>query len=179
MKASPETVATVASILTSEPRETTRAARTLPEEPGLYAWWAPATVLPRMSGRSHCDGSARLLYIGRAERLRTRIVGHHLRTSRTSTLRRTLAGLLMDDTGWTTARSGVRRRVVLTRASEAELSAWMARWLTFTACPVSNPDTIEDEVIARLVPPLNVAATPDTPCRRQVIAAREKYEASA
>lgn len=101
----------------------------------------------------HPDGQARLLYVGKASSLRTRITRNHLKSSRTSTLRRTLAGLLMDDHGWTTSRRGERGQVVLDPPSEQELTAWMTAALTFTVMAAADPAAAEDEALQALVAP--------------------------
>lgn len=68
----------------------------LPRAKGLYAWWAATKVLPHLPGPSHpADASIRLLYVGLVTNLRTRIIHNHMRRSGSSTLRRTLAGLLL------------------------------------------------------------------------------------
>jgi|SRR5690606_686366 len=75
----------------------------LPQAVGLYAWWALTMVLPAFGGPTNPSASdQRLLYLGIARRLRTRIVGNHLRRSGRSTLRRTLAGLLQAYEGYQT-----------------------------------------------------------------------------
>src|SRR4051812_24240221 len=72
---------------------------------GVYAWWAAASILPDLPGSPNGSvPSLRLLYLGRATSLRGRILRNHLRRSGSSTLRRTLAGLLVSEgyqTTWT------------------------------------------------------------------------------
>ena len=92
--------------------------RTLaPMRPGLYAWWASPDVLPALVGApSPSTPALRLLYVGIATRLRRRLVSDHLGLIGSSTLRRTLAGLLLDDeqsapggptaSSWSTTTSG-------------------------------------------------------------------------
>ncbi|MFG2377531.1 GIY-YIG nuclease family protein [Streptomyces sp. NPDC048504] len=53
----------------------------------------PPEVLTTLGGPANeSDRGQRLLYLGKAKRLRTRIVSSHLRDAGWSTLRRTLAG---------------------------------------------------------------------------------------
>jgi DNA-binding XRE family transcriptional regulator len=72
---------------------------------GVYAWWAAPSILPDLPGPPNGNvPSLRLLYLGRATSLRGRILRNHLRRSGSSTLRRTLAGLLASEgyrTTWT------------------------------------------------------------------------------
>lgn len=73
---------------TSEPADDAMAS--LPRANGLYARWAATNVLPHLPGPSHpADAFIRLLYVGLATNLRTRITRNHLRRSGSSTLRRT------------------------------------------------------------------------------------------
>ena len=61
-----------------------------PAVAGLYAWWAPPTVLPTLAGPPHpLQQDLRLLYVGITTRLRSRLASNHLRRSGSSTLRRT------------------------------------------------------------------------------------------
>jgi hypothetical protein len=153
------------------------AAVVLPRIAGLYAWWASPAVLPELPGPANpADPTTRLLYVGIASRLRTRIVGNHLRRSGTSTLRRTLAGLLLDVEGYQTAWTD---RVVLVPKDEQRLTSWMHQHLALTWIEHPEPKSLESALIARLRPPLNVdGAAPDR--RRDAIKqARAAFYASA
>lgn len=90
------TVQRATADLLSAPQPLGRAAGALPTTAGVYAWWAPPEILAPFPGPINTgDAGRRLLYLGKAGRLRSRIVSNHLRESGRSTLRRTLAGLLM------------------------------------------------------------------------------------
>lgn len=95
---------------------------------GVYAWWAaPSVFLDRPGPLNSNIPSLRLLCLGRATSLRARILRNHLRCSGSSTLRRTLAGLLKSKgyrTTWTD-------RVVLVCEDEKRLTAWMHAHLRF------------------------------------------------
>jgi len=92
--------------------------RTLaPGASGLYAWWASPDVLPALEGPAHrSTPNLRLLDICLATKLRSRPANNHLGRSGSSTLRRTLAGFLLDDeqyapdgrtaSSWSTTTSG-------------------------------------------------------------------------
>ena len=108
-----------------------------PAVAGLYAWWAPPTVLTVLAGPPHpLRQDLRLLYVGIATRLRSRLASNHLRRSGSSTLRRTLAGLLLDEehlrTRWTD-------RVVLVDDDEIRLTDWMTT--NMRGLLVRAPDT--------------------------------------
>lgn len=149
---------------------------TLPAAPGLYAWWAAAEVFPALPGPAHpTDFGERLLYVGLATNLRRRIIKDHLRRSRSSTLRRTLAGLLLDTEHYRTRRTD---RVVLVADDEIRLTAWMHAHLRLSWCPHPTPGAVEATVIEQWAPPLNVVHA-SGPTRAVVQAARRAYSASA
>lgn len=149
---------------------------TLPAESGLYAWWAAPEVFPQLPGPTHpANVGVRLLYVGLATNLRRRIVKNHLRRSGQSTLRRTLAGLLLDTERYRTRRTD---RVVLVDEDEARLTAWMHTHLQLTWCQRPTPDAVEAAVIAQWAPPLNVAHA-SGPARALIEIARAAYSASA
>src|SRR5689334_13549213 len=84
--------------LVADPLQPPEVRTCAPVVAGLYAWWAPPAVLPALVGPTHPRlPDLRRLYVGIATRLRSRLASSHLRRSGSSTLRRTLAGLLFDD----------------------------------------------------------------------------------
>ncbi len=106
----------------------------------------------------------RLLYIGTASNLRRRIRGDHIRRSGTSTLRRTLAGLLLETERYQTTWTD---RVVLVPSDEVRLTEWMQRHLQLNWVIEAESAPVETRLIAALQPPLNArgiaaGATADT-----------------
>lgn len=151
--------------------------RTLaPAAAGLYAWWASPNVLPALEGRTHPSiRPLRLLYIGLAIDIRSRLVSNHLSRSGRSTLRRTLAGLLLDEEQYRTRWTD---RVVLFDEDERRLTGWMIEHLRVTWCEYPTPREIEQTIIRSLQPPLNVHYASGA-ARELVQAARRHYRASA
>jgi len=143
---------------------------------GLYAWWAAPSTFPDLPGPPNGNvASLRLLYLGRATSLRGRILRTHLRRSGSSTLRRTLAGLLVSEgyrTTWTD-------RVVLIPEDEARLTAWMSAHLHLTWAQDAEPATIEGDLVRRLHPPLNVHGVDPEHVQAAVVAAKNAYDASS
>lgn len=143
---------------------------------GVYAWWAAPSILPDLPGPPNGSvPSLRLLYLGRATSLRGRILRNHLRRSGSSTLRRTLAGLLVSEgyrTTWTD-------RVVLVSEDEARLTAWMYAHLRLTWAEDAEPATIEAELVRRVHPPLNVHGVAPEHIRAAVVAAKNSYNTSS
>lgn len=163
--------------LLSAPHALGSAAAVLPTTAGLYAWWAPPEALDSFHGPANSsDTGRRLLYLGKASRLRARIVSNHLRDSGRSTLRRTLAGLLMPTEGYRTTWTD---RVVLIPEDEQRLTDWMHRHLTLTWSEHADPVPLETALISRLRPPLNLDGAEHGATRDQVKQARAFYYASA
>lgn len=132
--------------------------------PGLYTWWiddAGAADLSRGLGHPI---SAGLLYAGKAGGQRReaspstatlwgRIVGNHLRGNvRASTFRQSLAAIL--DAGGLPA-------------TEESLTRWMLAHLRVAAVPVAAEDVarLEDELVRRAQPPLNLVGLPPNEAR--------------
>lgn len=153
------------------------AARGVGRGSGVYAWWAPPSVFPDLPGHIQPnDGSLRLLYLGRATSLRGRIVRNHLRRSGSSTLRRTLAGLLMPTEGYRTEWTD---RVVLCREDEERLTRWMRANLFVTWAADPCPEEIEADLIRRMRPPLNVYGVDPAFLQAAVVTANAVYNTSA
>jgi hypothetical protein len=167
----------VIRLLCSTPVTTDAASTALSRGGGVYAWWAAPTVFPDLPGMANeADPTVRLLYVGRATSLRGRILRNHLRRSGSSTLRRTLAGLLMPTEGYRTTWTD---RVVLVPEDEVRLTAWMRTNLRLTWAEYPYPTDIEDELVWRLVPPLNVSGVDESDLQVAVVEAKATYEASA
>ncbi|MBC8993887.1 GIY-YIG nuclease family protein [Micromonospora chalcea] len=163
-------------LLSGVPVELNVAVKRLSRGSGVYAWWAAPSVFPDLPGLPNENvPSLRLLYLGRATSLRGRILRNHLRRSGSSTLRRTLAGLLVSEgfrTTWTD-------RVVLVPEDEARLTAWMHTHLRLTWAEDAEPATIEAELVRRLHPPLNVHGIDPEHLQAAVVAAKNSYNASS
>ena len=164
-------------LLCGRPFDLDAAARRVGRGSGVYAWWAPPSVFPELPGPEQpIDESLRLLYIGRATSLRGRIVRTHLRQSGSSTLRRTLAGLLLPTEGYRTEWTD---RVVLCREDEQRLTKWMRANLFLTWAEDPHPEEIEDGLIRRMRPPLNVHGVAPAFLQAAVVAAKNAYNTSA
>ncbi len=163
-------------LLSGVPAALDVAVRRLSRGSGVYAWWAAPSVLPDLPGPPNdSDPSRRMLYLGRATSLRGRILRNHLRRSGSSTLRRTLAGLLVSEgyrTTWTD-------RVVLVPEDETRLTAWMHEHLRLTWAEDPEPTIIEAELVRRLHPPLNVHGVDPEHIQAAVVAAKNSYNTSS
>ena len=163
--------------LSGAPVTTQMAASSIGRGSGVYAWWARPSVFPDLPGMDNeADPDVRLLYVGRATSLRGRILRTDLRRSGNSVLRRTLAGLLMPSEHY---RTEWKDGTVLVPADERRLSAWMATNLRLTWAEVGWPEEIEDELLWRLVPPLNIHGMDPDDIQDAVVAAKDAFESSS
>jgi hypothetical protein len=150
--------------------------RTVPDAPGLYAWWHKPGLL---GGVLHEDcgpipnGALELAYIGISTSLRRRSKQHLGSSTGRSTLRRVLGGWIGESEGLRTQhRAG---RLQYAPESEQGLTSWMKThlWLTWVEHP--EPDRVESAVIALLAPPLNHMHNRAHPNWPRVIAARTMW----
>ena len=99
--------------------------------------------------------------------LRRRLGSNHIRGGvRSSTFRLTLAAALRESLHL--ALLSAKR---LDSASERRVSEWIASNLEVAVHPFTDPDPLadlEDQVLARLDPPLNLVAMTSTPLRRRL-----------
>lgn len=154
-----------------------KVAEYLPRTSGVYAWWAQQSVFEALNGPSNPAAPfMRLVYVGIAANLRVRIVRNHLRRSGSSTLRRTLAGLLLHTEGYRTMWTD---RVVLVPEDEDRLTTWMHQNLGLTWIERADPRPLEDQLIRKLLPPLNIDGAAAGLSYEAVRHARRAYRASA
>jgi len=183
----PSTVAQLVEVLTdptnAEPARTFPRDRSAARKPGLYAWWADQEGLDALSRElkaplpsSICAGLAGATHWPSGKKstatLLSRIRGLHLQSNiRGSTFRHTLAALLAEPLALQII--GPNR---LAPESEQQLSAWMKDHLRVVVCAYPDADTLgamEDAILARLDPPLNLKGMVLSPLRR--IIAERRY----
>jgi len=129
--------------------------RSVPDEPGLYAWWAVPGALPGVPTAAHPSLSLGLVYVGIASTsLRQRIVRQHLAANTgSSTFRLTLASHLLVEGGLTPYRKG--KKVLLPRGQLDWLLGWQVSHLYVSWVARQDPAEVEAAVIAAMEPPLN------------------------
>ena len=158
----------------------------LPKTGGLYAWWIHKNALAGVPVNKHpTEQALDLLYVGIApsgvtskSTLRSRVVGNHMRGNiAASTLRRTLAALLIHELRLTPIKKGTK--VILPRHQNAQLSAWQQMHLRLTWHETQQPWLIEAGVIAALQPPLNLADNGEHPFFPTLSAARKALQQAA
>jgi hypothetical protein len=147
---------------------------------GIYAWWGSVSW---PEGFPQVD-AAKPLYVGIAasQSLGERVSKNHLRRTRSSALRRTLTGLLLDT-------ASLRGHVVVTdptqpakfgldATGEAALTRWMLENLRVTWVTLAAPGEDEKAIIGELLPPLNDTHAAWSPYRATVAALRAAASAT-
>ncbi|WP_413228211.1 GIY-YIG nuclease family protein [Clavibacter zhangzhiyongii] len=126
---------------------------------GIYAWWdLGAAVAPHYPADFPRVDATRPIYVGIAQRqsLAARGLKMHLKRTRVSGLRRSVAALLRDGLDLSSqvipARGGM---FGLAAAGEAALTDWMLRHLRVTWVAHPAPRGIEGPIVGAEVPPLN------------------------
>jgi hypothetical protein len=147
--------------------------------PGLYAWYVDEAGAAELSAGLGAPIVPGLIYAGQAgagsssATLRSRIRGNHIGGAITgSTFRMTLAAILAAELGL--VDEGGR---ALAAEGETRLSGWMLRHLSIAVA--AEPDralvaSLEEAVLARLDPPLNLQGMPPTPVRTALSARRRR-----
>ncbi|MDL5155155.1 hypothetical protein [Actinomycetospora termitidis] len=129
--------------LTAVPGSLDETVAGLPGAPGLYAWW---TLTRTGLGGAEHDGRL-LLDVGAARMLRNRIRRQDLYRTGVSRLRRVLAGLLLDELALAPTWAA---EVVLPKADEERLTAWMREHMLLTAIPDDGAADLLGPVTDRL-----------------------------
>jgi hypothetical protein len=153
------------------------------DTPGLYSWWVDADGARDLTGGLSELVQQGRIYAGQTgatkwpsgktgrATLGSRIGSQHVRGRiRSSTIRLTLAAALIGSLGL--RQIGPSR---LDPESERALSGWIAAHLEVGVHPFPDADVLgalEDRVLARLDPPLNLDGRPPTPLRTKLSALR-------
>lgn len=145
----------------------------LGRDAGLVAWWCERAAVPAavpVAGPAHPeDAGWVLLDVGDATMLRNRVTRQDLYRIGVSPLRRALAGLLLEDLDLAPTWAA---DVLLPRADEDRLTAWMRAHLRLTA--VVHPDR------KVLLGPVRDAMAPELrEDSEHARAARERFAAAA
>ena len=168
--------ATVEDLVSATPRSIDRVlppgvegSSPAPDKPGCYAWWFDA--LPRVVPTGDCAARGRwkLAYVGIAPRRPSRAGGgskgslrkrlrNHIRSRdvSASTLRFTLASLLVDDLSLAFRRVGPTARVRLVDGGEGRLDEWMREHARVGWVERPRPWVLETRAIIGLSLPLNI-----------------------
>ncbi len=152
----------------------------LPTDPGVYAWWMTPGCIPGVKGPAHPVEPVELLYVGIAPKdgrssatMRSRIRRQHLGGNiGSSTFRQSLAALLLETQKWEVRRSGSRPRLV--REHNRALSEWQHDRLRLGWVERPQPWAVEECVIARMGPPLNLAGNASNPLYHRLKGLRAK-----
>lgn len=150
---------------------------------GIYAWWdSGAALADHYPSDFPPVDHARPLYIGIAERqgLDARGLKMHLKRTRMSGLRRSLAALLRDELELSSqvivARGGM---FGLTPAADAALTDWMLRHLSVTWVALPHPSAVEGAIVGAELPPINYDHATHGPYAARMRALRTDLRAQA
>jgi hypothetical protein len=160
-----------AAALTAAPGELDATVADLPGVPGLLAWWAAPSVLPALNGAAHPAADLRLLDLGTATMLRNRVRRQDLYRTGVSRLRRVVAGLLLEELALAPTWAA---DVVLPKADEERLTAWLRARLALTWVPDDDREAHRSAVAALLGPAGLESAGAHEAEQRYVAAAGEK-----
>lgn len=126
--------------------------------PGLYAWWdLHGALTSHWPARFPEVVTSRPLYVGIARTtLAVRGSEMHLKTTRMSTLRRSLVALLVDELELRDQIvPGPGQKFGLTAEGDSLLTHWIASNLNVTWHETPEPGTHERQIVGDLMPPLN------------------------
>jgi hypothetical protein len=127
----------------------------LGRDAGLVAWWGTGTPV---DGPAHPDDADWvLLEVGAATMLRNRVTRQDLYRTGVSPMRRALAGLLLDDLELAPTWAA---EVVLPRADEDRLTAWMHAHLRLTVAVRDDRKLLLDPVRDAMAPGLREGREP-------------------
>jgi hypothetical protein len=152
--------------------------------PGLYAWWDDEKSIPWPAVFPRVDDE-RPAYVGIAasQSLGTRFERNHLGRTRGSGLRRSLAGLLVEqlnlDQHLLLNDVSRRSKFTLDEEGEARLTAWMLEHLRVTWVEMADPGRAEEALVASLLPPLNDSHATGSPYRTSMRGVRQRAAFSA
>ncbi len=150
--------------------------------PGLYSWWADeggrailgaplGTVLPPLIYAGQSGATTRRARVERVATLGSRIRTNHLGGNvKSSTFRKTLTSLLRDQLGLELVAPDR-----LDEASNRAVTVWIRQHLSVATVRVDDRAELidlEEAVLARLDPPLNLMGMPTTPTRRRLTTLR-------
>jgi hypothetical protein len=160
------------------PSELARSRRPEWMAPGLYSWWVDASGAEELTDGLRAEVRPGLIYVGQAGATRWpsgkrssntlwgRLHGMHLGgRAKLSTFRRTLA-------------VGLREPLQLDSEDDPRLSVWMERHLTVVVVPIEDGDALaplEERVLARLDPPLNLRGRGHSVVRTNLSAGRRGW----
>jgi hypothetical protein len=156
--------------------------------PGLYAWWADdegrstlgapfGVTLPSLIYAGQTGATSRRAGVERVATLRSRIGGNHLNgNAGSSTFRKTLSSVLLAP-----LQLHVSGKDRLDEASNRSVSMWMRGHLSVVTVQVEERSTlaeIEEAVLAKLDPPLNLMGMAPTPIRARLRELRRELNAN-
>lgn len=166
-KAISEDSAWLTTLLGDASRSTaiSQAATVVPGQPGLYAIFVDeAASLPDPFGGILSTRKTRLIYVGKADNLSSRLIGQDLRHEQPSTFFRGIGAVLgyRPPVGLLRGKSN-QNNYRFSAADTQRIIKWIDAHLAVNAValPQGEPERYEPEVIRQLTPLLNTAHNPE------------------
>lgn len=150
----------------------------VPKQSGIYAWYI--RNLPEIVPTADCHhhNNLPLVYIGISSNLRKRLRRHFNGPTNTSTLRRTLGSLLVDELNLTPEMKSKKKFYL--GESEERLSQWLAQNGSVVWLPHPNPRQLEQSFLnSHLSLPLNIESNRDHPFRVKLTSLRRELKEKA
>jgi len=164
----------------------------IPRVAGVYGWYFDSVPRGVPTDGCHMADGRPLLYVGISPKapplaggqgsrqtIRSRIRYHYRGNAYGSTLRLTLGSLLADELGLALRRVGSGSRMTFGHDGERILSEWMAENARVVWAVVASPWLLEEQLIQRLVLPLNLDQNRHSPFRIALSAARARQREGA
>lgn len=143
------------------------------DSPGLYAWWVDREGATFISERLREPVASGIVYAGQAgaapseATLRSRIGGNHIGGRiRNSTFRLTAAAILLEE-----LNNHIEGDRKIDPSGERIIANWLASHFRLTIAPFTDRmllTELEDHILARLDPPLNLERMPPTKLRSRL-----------
>ena len=150
-------------------------------KPGLYSWWADSTAR-ELIGQVLSSSISEMIYIGQAgatlngkrpkSTLASRMRPHIRATARRSTFALAISALLLEP-----LELRVEKPKHLVPEDRQKVAEWIKDHLRVAVAPVDDRDLlerIEDVVLERLDPPLNLKKRPRTASRQRLAQLRRQ-----
>ena len=124
--------------------------------PGVYAWFFATPMGYDDAGTLYQRDGLTFLYAGKGASLRARLLVHSGNSSGSSTFRRSVGCLLLDDLAMVPRLFGPKRKLAFTGDSEAALTDWLSANARVAWLPCEQAGKLEDWVIGHYRPPMNL-----------------------
>lgn len=128
----------------------------IPTGPGVYAWFFVTPMGYAGADNLYERDGMTFLYTGKAASLRKRLLTHSGNSSGSSTFRRSVGCLMLNELAIVPRQFGPKRKLAFETASEAKLTAWLSDNARVAWMPFEHAGDLEDWIIGHYRPPMNL-----------------------